>query len=63
MLCLRLSWKCPDSGTLLEINHHSGIGVTGIEERLGKYHKEQRKFFIKLTDLKLNTRFRRKYLT
>ena len=38
-------WKCPDSDTLLEINHLVGIGVIGMEEGLGEYYKEQRKFF------------------
>lgn len=38
-------WKCPDSDTLLEINHLSGIGVVGMEEGLREYYKEQRKFF------------------
>lgn len=44
MVCPRL-WKCPDSDTLLEINHLLGIGVIDIEEGLGEYYKEQRKFF------------------
>lgn len=48
MVCPRLSGKRPESGTFLEINHHSAIGVIGMEEGLGEYYKEQRKFFISL---------------